>query len=291
MDIDYIHEFVVLADTGNYMEAADKLFLTQSSLTRHIQKLEADLGVLLFDRSTRHIELNKYGNLFMPYARQISQLQKEYTTTFCNELNRERGTIRIGAIPVMTQYQITDILARFQQENRNFMLDIQEADSLKLIQMLRDEEIDFAVIRESDDASSAFCKIPITQDTLAALMPAGHPLAVKDHIELKQLYRDSFLLLGRDTFMYSLCVRECRSAGFEPHIAFTSNRVDNIIGLVSKGMGVGLLTKRPVMSANHSEIAVVDILPAITTTISLAYLPGKKLTAPQQQLVKIFESL
>ena len=282
MDIDYIHEFVVLAD---------KLFLTQSSLTRHIQKLEADLGVLLFDRSTRHIELNKYGNLFMPYARQISQLQKEYTTTFCNELNRERGTIRIGAIPVMAQYQITDILARFQQENRNFMLDIQEADSLKLIQMLRDEEIDFAVIRESDDASSAFCKIPITQDTLAALMPAGHPLAVKDHIELKQLYRDSFLLLGRDTFMYSLCVRECRSAGFEPHIAFTSNRVDNIIGLVSKGMGVGLLTKRPVMSANHSEIAVVDILPAITTTISLAYLPGKKLTAPQQQLVKIFESL
>ena len=291
MDIDYIHEFVVLADTGNYMEAADKLFLTQSSLTRHIQKLEADLGVLLFDRSTRHIELNKYGNLFMPYARQISQLQKEYTTTFCNELNRERGTIRIGAIPVMAQYQITDILARFQQENRNFMLDIQEADSLKLIQMLRDEEIDFAVIRESDDASSAFCKIPITQDTLAALMPAGHPLAVKDHIELKQLYRDSFLLLGRDTFMYSLCVRECRSAGFEPHIAFTSNRVDNIIGLVSKGMGVGLLTKRPVMSANHSEIVVVDILPAITTTISLAYLPGKKLTAPQQQLVKIFESL
>ena len=215
MDIDYIHEFVVLADTGNYMEAADKLFLTQSSLTRHIQKLEADLGVLLFDRSTRHIELNKYGNLFMPYARQISQLQKEYTTTFCNELNRERGTIRIGAIPVMAQYQITDILARFQQENRNFMLDIQEADSLKLIQMLRDEEIDFAVIRESDDASSAFCKIPITQDTLAALMPAGHPLAVKDHIELKQLFRDSFLLLGRDTFMYSLCVRECRSAGFE----------------------------------------------------------------------------
>lgn len=291
MDIDYIHEFVVLADTGNYMEAADKLFLTQSSLTRHIQKLESDLGVLLFDRSTRHIELNKYGNLFMPYARQISQLQKEYSTTFCNELNRERGTIRIGAIPVMAQYQITDILARFQQENRNFMLDIQEADSLKLIQMLRDEEIDFAVIRESDDASSAFCKIPITQDTLAALMPAGHPLAVKDHIELKQLYRDSFLLLGRDTFMYSLCVRECRSAGFEPHIAFTSNRVDNIIGLVSKGMGVGLLTKRPVMSANHSEIAVVDILPAITTTISLAYLPGKKLTAPQQQLVKIFESL
>nr|WP_130790288.1 LysR family transcriptional regulator [Lachnoclostridium pacaense] len=291
MDIDYIHEFVVLAGTGNYMEAADRLFLTQSSLTRHIQKLEADLGVTLFDRTTRRIELNQYGRLFLPYAEQIALLQKDYTTAFCNELNRERGTIRIGAIPVMAQYHITDILARFQQENRNYMLDIQEADSLQLIQMLREERIDFAVIRESDDASSSFRKIPITQDTLAALMPKNHPLAGSGHIELKQLYRDSFLLLGRDTFMYSLCVRECRTAGFEPHIAFTSNRVDNIIGLVSKGMGVGLLTKRPVMSANHSDIAVVDVLPAITTTISLAYLPNKKLTAPQQQLVRLFESL
>ena len=291
MDIDYLHEFVVLAGTGNYMEAADRLFLTQSSLTRHIQKLEADLGVTLFDRTTRRIELNQYGRLFLPYAEQIALLQKDYTTAFCNELNRERGTIRIGAIPVMAQYHITDILARFQQENRNYMLDIQEADSLQLIQMLREERIDFAVIRESDDASSSFRKIPITQDTLAALMPKNHPLAGSGHIELKQLYRDSFLLLGRDTFMYSLCVRECRTAGFEPHIAFTSNRVDNIIGLVSKGMGVGLLTKRPVMSANHSDIAVVDVLPAITTTISLAYLPDKKLTAPQQQLVRLFESL
>ena len=291
MDIDYIHEFVVLAGTGNYMEAADRLFLTQSSLTRHIQKLEADLGVTLFDRTTRRIELNQYGRLFLPYAEQIALLQKDYTTAFCNELNRERGTIRIGAIPVMAQYHITDILARFQQENRNYMLDIQEADSLQLIQMLREERIDFAVIRESDDASSSFRKIPITQDTLAALMPKNHPLAGSGHIELKQLYRDSFLLLGRDTFMYSLCVRECRTAGFEPHIAFTSNRVDNIIGLVSKGMGVGLLTKRPVMSANHSDIAVVDVLPAITTTIGLAYLPDKKLTAPQQQLVRLFESL
>ena len=291
MDIDYIHEFVVLAGTGNYMEAADRLFLTQSSLTRHIQKLEADLGVTLFDRTTRRIELNQYGRLFLPYAEQIALLQKDYTTAFCNELNRERGTIRIGAIPVMAQYHITDILARFQQENRNYMLDIQEADSLQLIQMLREERIDFAVIRESDDASSSFRKIPITQDILAALMPKNHPLAGSGHIELKQLYRDSFLLLGRDTFMYSLCVRECRTAGFEPHIAFTSNRVDNIIGLVSKGMGVGLLTKRPVMSANHSDIAVVDVLPAITTTISLAYLPDKKLTAPQQQLVRLFESL
>ena len=101
MDIDYIHEFVVLAGTGNYMEAADRLFLTQSSLTRHIQKLEADLGVTLFDRTTRRIELNQYGRLFLPYAEQIALLQKDYTTAFCNELNRERGTIRIGAIPVM----------------------------------------------------------------------------------------------------------------------------------------------------------------------------------------------
>lgn len=291
MDINYVHEFVVLAATGNYLEAADKLFLTQSSLTRHIQKLEADLGVTLFDRSTRRVQLTRYGKLFLPYAEQIAALQKSYTTAFYNELNLERGIIRIGAIPVMAQYQITDIFARFQQENLNVLLDIMEADSLQLIQMLNNGELDFAVLRESDDCSSTFTKIPITQDTLAALMPLNHPLAQENHIELKLLYRDSFLLLGRDTFMYSLCVQECRAAGFEPHILFNSSRVDNIIGLVSKGMGIGLLTKKPVMSANHSDIAVIDIRPAITTTISLAYLPDKKLNAHQRNLIKLFENL
>jgi len=291
MDINYIHEFVVLAATGNYLEAADKLFLTQSSLTRHIQKLEADLGVTLFDRSTRRVQLTRYGKLFLPYAEQIAVLQKDYTTAFCNELNLERSILRIGAIPVMAQYHITDIFARFQQENQNIVLDIMEADSLQLIQMLNNRELDFAVLRESDDCSSAFTKIPITQDTLAALMPLSHPLAQENRIELKQLYRDSFILLGRDTFMYSLCVQECRAVGFEPHILFNSSRVDNIIGLVSKGMGIGLLTKKPVMSTNHSDIAVIDIHPTITTTISLAYLPNKKLTAHQRNLIKLFENL
>ena len=66
MDLNYIREFVVLANTCNYMEAAEQLFISQSALSRHIKNLEEELGVSLFDRSTRSVTLNAFGMLFLP---------------------------------------------------------------------------------------------------------------------------------------------------------------------------------------------------------------------------------
>lgn len=66
MEIEYICEFVVLAETCNYMEAADRLFVSQSALSRHIKALEEDLQVQLFDRSTRKVSLSPFGSLFLP---------------------------------------------------------------------------------------------------------------------------------------------------------------------------------------------------------------------------------
>ena len=64
MELSYIREFVVLAETGNYLEAADTLFIAQSSLSRHIKSIEMDLGAPLFDRTTRKVSLNGFGQAF-----------------------------------------------------------------------------------------------------------------------------------------------------------------------------------------------------------------------------------
>ena len=75
MEIDYIREFVVLTETENFLEAAERLFISQSSLTRHIKSLEEDLGMQVFDRTTRKVTLNNFGKLFLPYAKEISRIQ------------------------------------------------------------------------------------------------------------------------------------------------------------------------------------------------------------------------
>lgn len=72
MNTSYFREFTVLAEVKNYWEAAERLYINQSTLSKHIKSMENELGILLFDRSTRHVELTRYGKALLPYARSIS---------------------------------------------------------------------------------------------------------------------------------------------------------------------------------------------------------------------------
>lgn len=116
MEIGYIKEFVVLAETGSFLEAADRLFISQSSLSKHIKNIERELGAPLFNRTTRKVELSEFGQMFLPYANQIVRVQNEYTTAFFNKLESTRVTVTIGSIPPLAPYNITDVLARFKKK-------------------------------------------------------------------------------------------------------------------------------------------------------------------------------
>ncbi len=291
MDINYICEFAVLAETCNFMEAADQLFISQSSLSRHLKSLEEDLGAPLFDRTTRSVTLNSLGQTFLPYAKQIAAIRYDYTTAVGNAISQEHGSIRIGSIPVMAQYGITDVIMRFRQENPRFTMDVMEADSNQLTKMLRSNQCDIAFIREWDDRDNEFNKVRYTTDTLSALLPPTHPLTREKVIHLEQLKTEPLILLGKDTFMYSLCVQECRKAGFIPQVVFTGHRAENIVDLVRKGMGIALLTKQPTLRLIGNDIVLLDIVPHITTTISLAYPKAHTMSNGCKQFVELVKAI
>lgn len=291
MEIDYIREFLILAETGNYLEAADKLFISQSTLTRHIQSVEKDLGVQLFDRTTRKVALNQFGSSFLPYAKELSRIQYEYTTAFYNALNGVSGTVTVGSVPVMAQYNITGLLARFRQQNPSFTIHVMEEDSLRLTELLRSGQCDFAFLRDNDDSDNEFNTFLFAQDNLTAILPEHHPLAQCNSVRLEQLSEEPMLLIGKDTFMYSLCVNECHKAGFEPSVIFTGHRAENIIDLVSKQMGVSLLMRKPAAYLAKSGISIVDIEPRITTTINLAYRKTTKMSIAATHFLNLAKAI
>ena len=170
MEIEYTCEFVVLAETCNYMEAADRLFVSQSALSRHIKTLEEELKVQLFDRSTRKVSLSPFGSLFLPYARQIASTRYAYEAAIAGALKAEHGNIRLGTIPVMSQYGITDLIMRFRQENPGFSMDIIEGDTLDVTSNSEtgDVEEKLPVTTEGKDLTIAFNVRYIT-DVLKAL--------------------------------------------------------------------------------------------------------------------------
>jgi len=271
MEINYIKEFVVLAETGNFLEASDALFISQSSLSKHIKQMEKELGVALFDRTTRKVSLTEYGSTFLNYARQISVLQYQYTTALLNKSSQLLQTISIGSIPVMAPYHITDSIMKFQKENKNFSVNLIEGESSQLKDMLRKNQCELAFLREMNDDDDEFNKIAFTDDRLAAVLPVSHPLANAESLRIEQLKGENFLFLQPQSMLYGISTKACEEAGFTPHIIFTGKRAENITDLVGKGMGVSLLMKKPIQYLSDHTISIVDVVPEIRTYIKVYY--------------------
>ena len=106
MNTENLKEFIVLAETKNFWEASERLYMNQSTLSKHIKSLENDLGVALFTRTTRRVELTNYGEIFLPYAKSVTRSEFEGISAIQRMLNIENGLLTIGTIPSMPQYHI-----------------------------------------------------------------------------------------------------------------------------------------------------------------------------------------
>ena len=273
MDIKYISEFVELVSAGKFSEAAERLFLSQSSLSKHMKTLENDLGVELFERETkRKVILSDFGTLFLPYAEQISILYKEYLALQEKQKSAQSATLRIGSIPTMMPYRITDLLAAYQETKPGLILNVEELETAISCERIRQGTLDCAFIREAPESLDPTLEhISYTADRLCAVLRENHPLAGQKTIHLEQLSQEDFLLLKENSFMYEMCVRACQRVGFTPNIIYTGSRGDNIANMVSRGSGVALLTKRPIEHMRFPHVVMVDIEPPITTEINLVY--------------------
>lgn len=290
MNIEYIQEFVILAETRNFSETADRLFTTQSTISKHLKQMEVELGSPLFTRTSRSVLLNKAGEIFLPYARKILDTQYEYTTALSNYTGSTSSALTIGSLPVMAQYQITDIIARFNRENKNISLHVLEVEAPELIALLYEGKCELAFTRESPELKDDLVQIPYSSDRLIALLPASHPLAAKKRssLPLEQLRLEPLLFIKEKTFIYELCIQACEQAGFSPDVVFSSHRIENIIDLVKKNMGIALLMEKQILSFNlpGDEFFAAPITPDITSQISIVYRKNKKLSAAAQHFLR-----
>ncbi len=275
MDTQRCREFVVLAQTCNYLQAADQLFISQSSLSKHIKALERELGVELFSRTTRRVQLTDHGRVFLPFARKLASTAHDAEVALSYATDNERRILDIGSIPVMVPYGITGLLHRFEKEHVNVRLRITEGEADQLKDMLRNRTLDLAFIREWDgDASrdgddAEFATSEFAEDRLAAVLPAGHPLAMRPSIRLSELANEEFLLLPKGTVMNALITDACAVEGFVPEVRYRGTRAENIIDLVGRGMGVSLLMRTSASYLTRSGVSIVDLEQPIVTRIML----------------------
>ena len=224
LNVRYLEEFVTLTEKKNFLEAAECLFISQSCLSKHIKKLETEIGVELFERTTRTVVLTEFGQMLLPYARKMVGLEYEFEKNVRRKIHQDSGNIVLGSIPSMKQHAITALIAGFLNENPDMTLQTIEGDSTFVKELLTDGKCDIAFLRSESSSVKEFNSIPYMIDYLTAVLPATHPLAKADNLPFEQLRGETFLLFPEHSFINDLCIRECRNAGFEPHIAYTGNR-------------------------------------------------------------------
>lgn len=279
----YYTEFVVLAETRNYWEASERLYMNQSTLSKHIQMMETELGVPLFNRTTRHVELTEYGQKFLPYAREISQKIFESTNALHHMKERKTNLISLGTIPDMNTYGITNIIRQYKQKHPNHRFQIIEDDPVNLTRFLTEHKCDLIFTREAkfnfehnSTNDNSIVRIPYLKEYMVAMLPLHHPLAQETSVTLKQLSNEKFCFLPEDTMMYNFTIAACQAANFIPNVIFTSYRLANLLEMVAHGDCVALLmnhhTLIPVDQITRLGYTSVKIMPELSAQLSLYYL-------------------
>lgn len=293
MNTVYVHEFVVLADTLNYMEAADQLFLTQSTLSKHIQALEKSLDITLFDRTTRRVQLSEAGSVFLPYARELDSVQAQCLTALDRYRQDRSLRLSLGSIPIMSQYRISELLSDFRRAHPEITLRIAEEDSQDLISLLHRGQCQLAFLRTDPEYAplpEEFTAIRISEDRLAALVSNDHPLAGKDSVPLAELAAEDFLLFQEHSQMHGFSVHACQRSGFTPRVSFNGRRPENLAELASRGLGVALLMKKQAAALRLEKASLLDLEPAYINEISLCYLTDRPLSPTAKAFLRFIEA-
>lgn len=286
MNTTYFKDFLAIIEYGNYEKAAEELYTTQSTLTKHIQKLEAELGTPLFDRNSRNVRLNECGKILLPYAQQTLQIEREYQMALSSYSRETQYTISIGSVTNIVAYRISDIFVNFQRDYPNYHLDIDGGSPYAVYQNLLQGHYDFAFLRYTDKTDiSDITAIPFTTDQLAVACSKTNPLASKSSVTMKDLEHENILMFKEHSFMYDFINSACNAAGFKPKISLSVHRTENLVELASHNMGICFLMKKVALTFDNPNIAIVDLEPVVKCNIDLCYKKGKKLTIAAQNFM------
>lgn len=272
MDIYQLEYFLAVARYQHFSHAADEICVSQSTLSHQINKLEDELDVKLFKRTTRSVYLTPAGNEFLTYATRITNEINRAKMVMRQYLTAERGKIVIGAIPTIGLLKLTTVIASFQKIHTNINIDIQEDFSGRLLEMLLSSEIDVALMTPPHDLDiySNINFYPLITDEIVLTVCTDNPLSANKTIHLNDAKNENYIIMIPNNGLRAIALEACRNAGFEPKVVFQSRQVETVIGLVSEGLGVALITSRIARFLKNPNFNIIKIHDAPKRVTALA---------------------
>jgi DNA-binding transcriptional LysR family regulator len=243
MELRHLRYFVAVAEELHFRRAAERLHVAQPAVSEQVRKLEQELGVKLFDRSQRSVELTVAGAALLEEARHVLRHAEVAQQAARNSGDLATTRLRIGYLLDSLPTSIPRALRRLAGSAPRVHLDLTTGPSLRLIDEVRERLLD-AVIASLPAPTTGLRVAPLGEQRAVAVLPATHPHAVASAIALGRLAPDRLVVLPREVNppFNNAIVAMCHSAGLAPtFVEMPEPRVEHVLLAVAAGAGLALL--------------------------------------------------
>lgn len=243
-DFRRLRYFVAVAEELHFRRAADRLGIAQPALSRAIRSMEEEMAAALFSRSNRAVKLTPSGQIFLERAYEILSLAERAARDVRNAHSGRTGTLRIGYTDFAIAGPLPELLKDFQVLQPQITLRPQHGVTLTQLKRLAEGKLDIG-FATGPISADGYAQRPICAESLVCVCPSSHPFAQRESIRLADLADEDFVHGGAKDwqYFYDYLNPLCRRAGFMPRITQEAFNTAGILGLVSCGMGVTLLTE------------------------------------------------
>jgi len=249
MDLRQLRYFIAVAEEGRIVRAAERLGMQQPPLSQQIKAIEQELGVQLFRRRPRGVELTDAGRTFLANARtMLAHLDHTFETTR-RTARGEEGRICVGVTATAPFHPLVPRAVRaYRKAFPLVSLRLEECLSNELIEHLRNERVDVAFLRTEVAALEGLAISLLLEEPMVVVLPGEHVLAQTDGearpaaLPLKRLAHETFILYGpAGSGLHDATVIACRAAGFSPRIGQEAPRITSALSLVASGLGIAVV--------------------------------------------------
>ncbi len=242
MTITQLQYVLAVAEYQNFTLAAEKSFVTQPTLSMQIQKLEDELGVLIFDRSKKPIQLTEVGVKIVAQARNIVNESGRIKDIVDQQKGYVGGEFNLGIIPTVMPTLLPMFLTNFIKKYPKINLKIQELNTQAIIQKIQDGHLDAAIAAtplENDNIKERV----LYYEPFVAYVPKNHRLHNAKKVDASDLIMDDILLLEDGHCFRDGVINLCKSVkGFQDdHFQLESGSFETMIKLANEGLGMTLL--------------------------------------------------
>lgn len=257
MELKQLEYFQMTSRLKNITRAAKRLSVSQPNITVAIKKLEAELGIQLFERSQKQLSLTPEGAVFLNRIELALRNIQDAVLEVNDYKQLQKGTIKIGIPSMIGAYLFPKIFSGFQKKFAHLDIYLYEKGSMSIRESLERDELDFGIVIISN-ASPSLQLLPMSTNQVVACVPEDSPLAQKDSLSWSNVSNIDLIMLKEGSFIRNLIQQKLKEHNIQPNIILESNQIETIKGLISSNVGMTFLLDFVVQDTPHIKTLPIE---------------------------------